>query len=110
MLPCLRGGVRLALRDRRLQRIDQHRPRAPRLDHVVDVAALGGGVRVREALAVVGDQLGAPRLGVVGLRESLRKMMLTAPSGPITATSAVGHAKLKSARTCFELMTSYAPP
>src|SRR5207247_5926237 len=26
------------------------------------------------------------------------------------ATSAVGHAKLKSARMCFELMTSYAPP
>ena len=37
---------------------------------------------------------------------SLRKMMLTAPSGPITATSAVGQAKLKSARMCFELMTS----
>ena len=36
--------------------------------------------------------------------------MFTAPSAPITATSAVGHAKLKSARTCFELMTSYAPP
>ena len=36
--------------------------------------------------------------------------MLTAPSGPMTATSAVGHAKLKSARMCFELMTSYAPP
>ena len=33
-----------------------------------------------------------------------------APSGPITATSAVGQAKLKSARMCFELMTSYAPP
>ena len=37
-------------------------------------------------------------------------MMLTAPSGPITATSAVGQAKLKSARMCFELITSYAPP
>ena len=36
--------------------------------------------------------------------------MLTAPSGPITATSAVGQATLKSARMCFELMTSYAPP
>src|SRR5690349_715600 len=41
---------------------------------------------------------------------SLRKTMLTAPSGPITATSAVGQAKLKSAPTCLELMTSYAPP
>src|SRR4029079_17055008 len=39
-----------------------------------------------------------------------RNTMFTAPSGPITATSAVGHAKLKSARMCFELMTSYAPP
>ncbi len=36
--------------------------------------------------------------------------MLTAPSGPITATSAVGHATLKSARMCFDDMTSYAPP
>src|SRR5258706_238007 len=41
---------------------------------------------------------------------SRRKMMFTAPSGPITATSAWGHAKLKSASMCFELMTSYAPP
>ncbi len=37
---------------------------------------------------------------------SRRKMMLTAPSGPITATSAVGQAKLKSASMCFEDMTS----
>ena len=36
--------------------------------------------------------------------------MFTAPSGPITATSAVGQATLTSARMCFELMTSYAPP
>ena len=36
--------------------------------------------------------------------------MLTAPSGPITAISAVGQATLTSARMCFELMTSYAPP
>src|SRR5207247_528190 len=32
------------------------------------------------------------------------------PSSPITATSAVGQAKLKSARMCLEDMTSYAPP
>ena len=38
------------------------------------------------------------------------KMMLTAPSAPITAISAVGHAKFMSPRTCLELMTSYAPP
>ncbi len=37
-------------------------------------------------------------------------MMLTAPSAPITAISALGHAKLKSPRMCLLLMTSYAPP
>ncbi len=57
--------LRLALRQRRLERRDQHRPRAPRLDHVVDVAALGRRVRVGEALLVVRDQLGSPRVGVV---------------------------------------------
>ena len=51
------------------QRVDQHRARAARLDHVVDVAALGGDVRVREPLPVVGDQLGAARVRVVGLLE-----------------------------------------
>src|SRR5207244_11939945 len=38
------------------------------------------------------------------------KMICTAPSGPMTASSAEGHAKLKSPRMCFEHMTSYAPP
>ena len=37
---------------------------------------------------------------------SRRWMMLTAPSGPITAISAVGHAKLKSAARCLDDMTS----
>ena len=36
--------------------------------------------------------------------------MFTAPSAPITAISAVGHARFRSARMCFEHMTSYAPP
>ena len=35
-----------------------------------------------------------------------RKMMLTAPSAPITAISAVGHAKFMSPRMCLLLMTS----
>src|SRR4029077_13649659 len=37
-------------------------------------------------------------------------MMLTAPSGPITAISAAGYDTLKSARMCLLPMTSYAPP
>ena len=32
--------------------------------------------------------------------------MLTAPSGPITAISAVGHAKLTSPRMCLDDITS----
>ena len=36
--------------------------------------------------------------------------MLTAASGPITAISADGNAKLTSPRMCFDDMTSYAPP
>ena len=36
--------------------------------------------------------------------------MLTAPSGPMTAISAVGHARLMSARRCLLPMTMYAPP
>ena len=36
--------------------------------------------------------------------------MFTAPSAPMTAISAVGQARLKSAPRCFEHITSYAPP
>ena len=62
---------RLALREVHLECADQVRARPAGLDHVVDVAALGGGVRVGEALLVVGDQLGPPRVGVGGLGELL---------------------------------------
>ena len=37
---------------------------------------------------------------------SRRKMVLTAPAAPITAISAVGHARLISARMCLDAMTS----
>ena len=36
--------------------------------------------------------------------------MLTAPSGPMTAISAVGQAKLTSVRMCLLAITQYAPP
>ena len=36
--------------------------------------------------------------------------MFTAPSGPITAISAIGQAKFASVRMCFEAITQYAPP
>ena len=62
-------GALFALRQRSLECVDQDRSCEARLDHVVDVAPLGGGVRVREALLVVGDQLLAPRLGVFRVGE-----------------------------------------
>src|SRR6266498_3050050 len=56
----------LVLGQRRLERVDQHRARPPRLDHVVDIAALGRGVRIREALPVILDQLLAARIRILG--------------------------------------------
>src|SRR5262245_4573586 len=66
-VPVLAARPRLLLRQCGLEGVDQHRPRAARLDHVVDVAPLGGSVWIGEALAVILDQLLAPRFRVVGL-------------------------------------------
>src|SRR5215217_7713938 len=62
-VPVLALRPRLALRQQRLERGDQLRPRLVRNQDVVDVAALGGRVRVGEARLVVVDQLGPPLLG-----------------------------------------------
>src|SRR5256886_7155509 len=48
--------------------------------------------------------------GALASSISFLKMIWTAPSVPITASSAEGQAQLKSPRMCFEHMTSYAPP
>src|SRR5207244_11255187 len=64
-VPVLARRVAFTFRDRGPQRVDQDGPGTPRLDHVVHVAALCRGIGVRKSLAVVGDQLGTARLGVV---------------------------------------------
>ena len=90
----------------RPQGADQLRAGPARLDHVVDVAALGRRVGVGEVGLVVVDQLLAALVGggrglqVAAVDDVDRSL------GPITATSAVGQAKLKSASMCFEFMTS----
>ena len=61
----LAAGPDFLLRQRGLERVDQHGTCAARFDHLVHVAPLRGGVRIREALAVVVDQLLATRFGVV---------------------------------------------
>ena len=48
--------------------------------------------------------------GIVGGVELPAEDEFTAPSAPITATSADGHANARSAPIDFEFMTTYAPP
>src|SRR5579871_5536694 len=68
-VPVLAPGLGLALGLRGPERLDQDGPGAARLDHVVDVAAFGGDVRVREPLAIVVDELLAALGVVAGLGE-----------------------------------------
>src|SRR5262249_11261148 len=67
-VPVLAARPRLLLRQCGLEGVDQHRPRAARLDHVVDAAPLGGSVWVGEALAGILEQLLPPRCRAVALR------------------------------------------
>ena len=71
MLPCRRFGRSTRFVSARRQRVAQHAARGARLDHVVDVAALGRRVRVREPGAVVVDQLRAARDRVLRLGQLL---------------------------------------
>ena len=71
MLPCLRFGVGSRFVSAVSSAETSIGSRPPRLDHLVDVAALGGVVGVREPFLVLGDQLLAARVGVGGLRELL---------------------------------------
>ena len=105
MFPCLRRG-----RDafgRSISSAPEIGARLASFDHVVDVAALRGDERVGKTFGVFGDQLVRLRAcGSAASAISRRKIVLTAPSGPMTAISAVGHARLTSARMCLDAMTS----
>ena len=67
-----------------------------RVDHVVELRVTGGDVRVDVGADLLGEL--EPLRGALLLAATassvLRWMMLTAPSGPITAISAVGHATM----------------
>ena len=60
-LPCLRLGSSSRFERRRSKPAISLRARLGRVDHVVDVAALGGDVRVGEPLGVLVDELGLAR-------------------------------------------------
>ena len=70
--------------------------RVGRVDHVVELGVAGRDVRVDVGADLLGQLEPLRRaLLVLGTASSvLRWMMLTAPSGPITAISAVGHATM----------------
>src|SRR5437867_2486919 len=86
----LLGRVPVALVLQHLERADEARAGVGGLDDLVDVAELGRLVRVGEGAPVVGDQRSRSAAGSLARSISFRKMMLTAPSGPMTAISAVG--------------------
>ena len=71
MFPCFFGGLRSRLVREGPERLDQPRPGVPRVDHVVDVAARGRGVRVGELRGVLLDQPGGGGGRIVGLRDLL---------------------------------------
>ena len=69
-----------------MERIDQRPACVARLDDVVDIAALGGIVRIGKLLAVVVDQLGGALLGVVGLRD-LTLLLFAIDTGSMVQTT-----------------------
>ena len=102
MLPCLRQGffsclLRSMARERqtraRVSRGMMTSSMKPRLPAMNGLANFCRYSSVRAAMAA-----GSPM--------SLRKMISTAPFGPMTAISALGQAKLTSPRRCLEAMTS----
>jgi len=86
----LLGRVPVALVLQHLERADEARARVGGLDDLVDVAELGGLVRVGEGLPYSATRRSRSAAGSFARSISLRKTMLTAPSGPMTAISAVG--------------------
>ena len=64
MFPCFLAGFRSRLVRSVAERVDQPRPGVARVDHVVDVAPRGGGVRVGELLGVLVDQPRRRRRGI----------------------------------------------
>src|SRR6185436_4851513 len=55
-----------ALRPQHVERPHEHASGLAWIDDVVDVAALGGAVRVREPFGVLSDQLRTSALGIFG--------------------------------------------
>ena len=89
----LLGWVGVALVLQHFERDDELLAGVARLDHLVHIATGGGDVGVGELLLIFGDQLlRVAASGSAAWSISSLKMILTAPSTPMTAISAVGQA------------------
>lgn len=78
-----------------------------RLDHRVDVTALGRHIGRGHIAVVALDEL-TPDLLDLGRLGSGNRLTIScaAPSAPMTAIRAVGHRKLKSAVSCLDPITA----
>ena len=103
MFPCFFGGFLSRFVSSTRERRDQPRARAPGLDHVVEVAALGGDVGVGEALAGTRRSAAASRgRRVVGRRDLLAEDDLDrALRRPSRRSRRVGQARFRSPRMCL---------
>ena len=104
-------GTQLALGVQRFERSRQTPSGLGWFDDVIHQPPAGRNVGIGKRLAILVDQFLARGLPYPRRRRSpCRKTISAAPSAPITAISAVGHATTRSAPSSLQHMAMYAPP
>jgi hypothetical protein len=99
------GGKGISLVLEHVKRINDTGAGLCRVNHIVQVTAAGGDVRIGKFFLVVLGQFQPGLLRVFRFGNLLSIYLLTAPSGPITAISAEGQARLMSELRCLLLIT-----
>ncbi len=122
-IPMLLRRIFVALALQHIQRSNQPAARFVGSNHRIHISPFSGNIRIRKLLAELMDLSGAC-LGqhlsfALAAQRTLsilppasrsrsvpgRKQYSPRPSGPITAISALGHARFRSVRICLELIT-----
>ena len=106
----LLGRIRVTFVGQHFQCVDQARTGFFWFDHIVNISALCGNIRTGKFFLVICDQFCFLCNGVTSFFKFLAEDYFDRPSGPMTAISAVGHARFKSLRICLDDITQYAPP